>query len=50
MACFINKQITVNTTSESLVGVAKTLTKDGALLLCDNKTNKDIVITMGEIQ
>lgn len=50
MACFINKQITLNTTSESLVGVAKTLTKDGALLLCDNKTNKDIVITMGEIQ
>ena len=49
-ACFINKEITVNTVGESLVGVVKSLTQDGALLLCDNKTNKDIVITMGEIQ
>lgn len=49
-ACFINKEITVNTMTKSLCGVVKTLTQDGALILCDNKDNKDIVITMGEIQ
>lgn len=49
-ACFMNKEITVHTMRESLSGVVKTLTQDGALLLCDNRTNKDIVITMGEIQ
>ena len=36
--------------TKSLCGVVKTLTQDGALILCDNKDNKDIVITMGEIQ
>ncbi len=49
-ACFINKEITVNTMTQSLCGVVKTLTQNGALILCDNKDNKDIVITMGEIQ
>lgn len=49
-ACFLNKEITVNTMAQSLCGTVKALTQDGALLLCDNKTNNDIVITMGEIQ
>lgn len=49
-ACFLNKEITVNTTAKSLCGRVKALTQDGALLLCDNETKNDIVITMGEIQ
>ncbi len=49
-ACFLNKEITVNTIDKSLYGMVKNLTRDGALLLCDNETNNDIVITMGEIQ
>jgi len=49
-ACFLNKEITVNTMEKSLRGTVKTLTQDGALLLCDNITGNDIVITMGEIQ
>ena len=49
-ACFINKEITVNTMTQSLCGVVKTLTQNGALILCDNRNNEDIVITMGEIQ
>ena len=50
LACFINKEITVNVSDKSLVGTAKSLTKDGALILCDNKTKQELVITMGEIQ
>ncbi len=50
LACFLNKEITVNTMAETHKGTVKTVTSDGALLLCDNKTNNDIVITMGEIQ
>lgn len=49
-ACFINKKINVNLADKCIVGTVKNLTKDGALLLCENDTNKDVVITMGEIQ
>ena len=49
-ACFIDKEIIVNTMTKSLCGTVKSLTENGALILCDNKENKDIVITMGEIQ
>ena len=49
-ACFINKEIIVNTMTQSLCGTVKSLSDTGALILCDNKNNEDIVITMGEIQ
>ena len=49
-ACFLDTEITVSTVSQIHKGRVKALTKDGAILLCDNITNNDIVITMGEIQ
>ena len=49
-ACFLNKEITVNVGNNVFIGTAKTLNSDGALILCDNKKQEDVVITMGEIQ
>lgn len=49
-ACFLDKEISVSINDKSLAGKVKNLTQDGALILCDNKTRKDLIISMGEIQ
>lgn len=49
-ACFIDKDIVVSVNDEIIAGRATGVDREGALILCYDNNNKEIVINMGEIQ